>query len=118
MLMKVYFWLLFDKHLKCAYPLQGANQDSINKLNKGEYYHGWRKIMDILKQIKHLLFGGTKMWQGNNYKKIETTYKRFMSTLDNLSEMSLLFASIQIKAIENMVREDVVIFPNIWEVTN
>jgi len=74
--------------------------------------------MDILKQVKHLLFGGTKSQQGNNYKKIETTYERFLLALDSLSEMSLLFASVQIRAIEDMVHEDVVIFQNIWEVTN
>jgi hypothetical protein len=59
MLLKIFFWLLFDKDLNCAYPFQRANQDSINKLNKGEYCHGWHKAMDILKQIGHLLFGST-----------------------------------------------------------
>ncbi len=74
--------------------------------------------MDILKQDGHLLFGGTKFRQGNNNEKIETTYKRLMSALDNLSEMSLFFTSIQIKAIKDMVCEDIVIFQDIWEVTN
>jgi hypothetical protein len=54
-----FFWLLFDKDFSYAYPLQGAGQNSINKLNKGEYGHGWCKAMDILKQDGHLLFGGT-----------------------------------------------------------
>jgi hypothetical protein len=34
MLMKVFFKLLFDKDLSCAYPFQGNNRDSINKFNK------------------------------------------------------------------------------------
>jgi hypothetical protein len=34
MLTKVFFWLLFDKDLNCACPLQGANWDSINNLEK------------------------------------------------------------------------------------
>jgi len=58
MLMKVFFWLLFDKDLSCACTLQGANWDSINKFSKGKYHHGWHKAMDILKQDGHLLFGG------------------------------------------------------------
>jgi hypothetical protein len=41
-----------------------------------------------------------------------------MSTPDNLSEMSFFFASIQIRVIEDMVCEDIVIFQDIWEVTN
>jgi hypothetical protein len=39
-LVKVFFWLLFDKDLNCAYPLEGANQDSINKHSKRTYHHG------------------------------------------------------------------------------
>jgi hypothetical protein len=50
---------LFDKDFSCAYPLQGASQDSITKLNKEEYHHGWLKTIDILKQDGHLLFSGT-----------------------------------------------------------
>jgi hypothetical protein len=53
------FWQLFDKDFSSACPLQGANWDSINKLNKGKYHHGWCKAMDILNQDGHLLFGGT-----------------------------------------------------------
>ncbi len=74
--------------------------------------------MDILKQVGHLLFGDTKTQQGNNNKKIKVAYEKLMSTLDNLFEMSFFFALVQIKAIEDMVRENVVIFQNIWEVTN
>jgi len=74
--------------------------------------------MDILKQDGHLLFGGTKFWQGNNNEKIKTTYEKLMSTLDNLFEISFLFASIQIRAIEDMVHEYIAIFQDIWEVTN
>jgi hypothetical protein len=40
MLVKVFFWLLFDKDFSCACPLQEASRDSINKLNEGEYCHG------------------------------------------------------------------------------
>ncbi len=59
MLVKVFFWLLFDKDFSCACPLQKASRDSINKLNEGEYCHGWCKAMDILKQDGHLLCGDT-----------------------------------------------------------
>lgn len=118
MLLKVFFGLLFDKDLKCAYPLQGTSQDSINKLSKGKYRHGWHKAMDILKQVGHLLFGGTKIQQANNNEKIKATYKRLMLALNSLSEMPFFFASIQIRAIKDMVRENVVIFQNIWKVTN
>jgi hypothetical protein len=55
----------------CAYPLQKGNQDSINKLSKGEYRHGWHKAMDILKQVGHLLFGSTEIQQRNNNDKIK-----------------------------------------------
>jgi hypothetical protein len=61
MLMKVYFWLLFDKDLSCACLLQGASWDSINKLSKGKYCDGWCKVMDILKQDGHLLSGDIKI---------------------------------------------------------
>jgi hypothetical protein len=56
---EVFFWLLFDKDFSCAWPLQGAGQDSINKFNKEEYHHGWLKTIDILKQDGHLLFSDT-----------------------------------------------------------
>jgi hypothetical protein len=42
-------------------------------------------------------------------------YKRFMSPLDNLSEMSLFFIDVQIRVVEDMVREDIVLFQEIWE---
>jgi len=42
-----------------------------------------------------------------------------MSTLvDNLFKMLSFFAFIQIRVIKDMVREDVVMFQNIWEETN
>jgi hypothetical protein len=91
MLVKVFFWLLFDKNFRCVCPLQGASWDSISKFSKGEYHHGWCKAMDILKQVEHMLFSDTKIQQGNNNEKIKATYERLMSTLDNLSEISFLF---------------------------
>ncbi len=59
MLVKVFFQQLFHKDFSFACPFQGANRESINKLNKGKYHHGWCKAMDILKQDGHLLFGDT-----------------------------------------------------------
>jgi hypothetical protein len=41
-----------------------------------------------------------------------------MSALDSIFEMSHFFTSVQIRAIKNMVRKDIVIFQDIWEVTN
>jgi hypothetical protein len=118
MSVKVFVWQLFDKDFNFACPLQGANPDSINKLNKGKHHHGWCKAMDILKQDRQFLFGDTYIRQGNNNEKIKATYERLMSTLDSISEMSQFFTSIQIRAIKNMVRENIMIFQNIWEVTN
>jgi len=34
MLVKVFFWLMFDKDFSCACPLQGASRDSINNSTK------------------------------------------------------------------------------------
>jgi hypothetical protein len=41
-----------------------------------------------------------------------------MSALDSISKMSHFFTLVQIRAIKSMVRKDIVIFQNIWEVTN
>jgi hypothetical protein len=79
---------LLDKDLSCACPFEGVNWDSINKINKRRYHRGWHKVVDILKQDGHFLFGSTKIWQGNNNEKIHATYERLMSVLDSLFEMS------------------------------
>jgi hypothetical protein len=41
-----------------------------------------------------------------------------MSALNNMFKMSHFFTSAQIRAIKNMVCEDIMIFQDIWEVTN
>jgi hypothetical protein len=41
-----------------------------------------------------------------------------MSTLDNLPKMPLFFAYVQIRAIKDMVHENVALFQEIWERTN
>jgi hypothetical protein len=60
------------------------------------------------------MFRGQEIWEGIRNKYIEVTYQRLMSPLDNLSKMSLFFV-VQIKAIEDMVCEDIVLFQDIWE---
>jgi hypothetical protein len=41
-----------------------------------------------------------------------------MSPLDNLFEMSLFFAIVHIRAVENMVHEDIALFQEIWQQTD
>jgi hypothetical protein len=38
-----------------------------------------------------------------------------MSTLDNMPKMPLFFAYVQIRAIKDMVHENVALFQEIWE---
>ncbi len=87
----------------------------IPKLKIGQYHCGWQKVVNILRQNGHLLFGGQEIQEGSREEKIKVMYERFMSTLvDNLFKMSF-FYFVQTK---DMVRENVVMFQNIWEETN
>ncbi len=61
------------------------------------------------------MFGGQKIWEGNSDQEIEVAYERLMSPSDNLFEMFFFFAYVQITAIEDMVREDIALFQEIWE---
>jgi hypothetical protein len=61
------------------------------------------------------VFGGQKIWEGNSDQEIEVAYERLMSPSDNLFEMFFFFAYVQITAIEDMVREDIALFQEIWE---
>jgi hypothetical protein len=70
-----------------------------------EYHSTFRKVVNILKQDGHLLFGGQEIQKGIGDEDIEDVYQRLMSPSDNLSEMSLFFIVIQIKAVEDMVCE-------------
>jgi hypothetical protein len=53
-----------------------------------EYHSAWRKVVDILKQDGHLLFGGQEIRKAIKDEKKKATYERLMSPSDNLSEMS------------------------------
>jgi hypothetical protein len=55
---------------------------------------------------------------GSREEDIKPAYEMFMSTLDILPKMSLLFAYVHIKAIKDMVHENVALFQEIWEQTN
>jgi hypothetical protein len=61
------------------------------------------------------LFEGQEIREGICDEDIKVVYKRFMSPLDNLSEMSLFFVDVQIRVVEAMVRKDIVLFQEIWE---
>ncbi len=45
-------------------------------------------------------------------------YQKLMSPSDNLSKMSLFFAIVHIRAIKDMVHEDITLFQEICEQTN
>jgi hypothetical protein len=83
---------------------------SIKKMKIGEYHLTWWKVVNILKQDGHLLFGGQEIYEGIKDEEIKATYERVMSPLDNLSEVSLFFTIVQIKVIEGMVRKDIAFF--------
>jgi hypothetical protein len=88
-------------------------------LKIGQYHCGWRKLVNILKQYGHLLFGGQKIQEGSKDEKIKVMNERFMLTLvNNLFKMLLFFAFVQIRVVKDMVHEDVVMLQNIWEETN
>ncbi len=74
-------------------------------MKMGEYHLTSRKVVNILKQDGHILFGGQEISKGILDEDIKDVYQRFMSPSNNLSEMSLFFIVIQIKAIEDMMRE-------------
>jgi hypothetical protein len=74
-------------------------------MKMGEYHSTSRKVVNILKQDGHLLFGGQEIRKGIHDEDIKDVYQRLMSPLDNLSEMSLFFIAIQIKAVEDMVHK-------------
>ncbi len=80
-----------------------------------EYHLAQQKVINILKHNGHLLFEGQEIQEGICDEDIEVVYKRLMSPLDNLSEMSLFFIDVQIRVVEDMVREDIVLFQEIWE---
>jgi hypothetical protein len=63
-LVKVFFQHSLDYDVSCAYPLQGANNTSIRKMNMGEYHLAWRKAIDILKHNGHILFKGQVLGAG------------------------------------------------------
>ncbi len=46
------------------------------------------KVVNILKQDDHILFGGQDIHEGIKDEEIKATYERLMSPSDNLSEMS------------------------------
>ncbi len=52
------------------------------------------KVVNILKQDDHLLFGGQDIHEGIKDEEIKATYERLMSPSDNLSEMSLFFIAV------------------------
>jgi len=61
------------------------------------------------------LFEGQEIREGICDEDIKVVYKRFMSPSNNLSEMSLFFADVQIRVVEAMVHEDIIFFQEIWE---
>jgi hypothetical protein len=64
-----------------------------------QYQRAWRKDVDKLKQDGHLLFKGQEIQEGIRNKEVDTMYERFMSPLNNLSKMSLLFFVVQIRVV-------------------
>ncbi len=50
-------------------------------------------------------------------RRTQRLHMKGLSTLDNVSKMSLFFAFVQIRALKDMVREDVALFQEIWEQT-
>jgi hypothetical protein len=90
-LRKVFFWHSLNNNVSCAYPFQGTNNIAMRKKRMGEYHLTWRNIIDILKNNGHFLFEGQEIWKGIHDEDIKVVYERFMSPLDNLSEMSLFF---------------------------
>jgi hypothetical protein len=74
-------------------------------MKMGEYHLTLWKVVNILKQDCHLLFGGENFQKGIHDEDIEDVYQRLMLPLDNMSKMSLFFIAIQIKAVEDMVHE-------------
>jgi hypothetical protein len=76
-------------------------------LKIGQYHCGWWKLVNILKQYGHLLFGGQKIQEGSKDEKIKVMYERFMLTLVN-NLFKMFFAFVQISVIKDMVHEDVV----------
>jgi hypothetical protein len=75
----------------------------MSKLKQGEYLYHWHKVIDILKHDGHLLFGGFKCRHNNNNEKIEYAYKRLMFLVDTLLKMSLFFASMQMRALGDIM---------------
>jgi hypothetical protein len=76
-------------------------------LKIGKYHCGWEKLVNILKQYGHLLFGGQEIQEGSKDEKIKVMYERFMLTLVN-NLFKMFFAFVQISVIKDMVHEDVV----------
>jgi hypothetical protein len=103
-----------DNNVTCAYPLQGTNNASIKKIRMGEYHLAWQKAINILKQDGHLFFGGQEIQEGIRDEDIKVAYQKLMSPSNNLFEMSLFFITKKIRAIKDMVREDITLFQEIW----
>jgi hypothetical protein len=61
------------------------------------------------------MFRGQEIWEGITDKDIEAMYQRLMSPSDNMFEMSSFFTIVHIRAIEDMVHEDTVLFQKNWE---
>ncbi len=114
----IFFQHSLNKDVSCVCPFQKTSWDSIEKLKIRQYHHGWRKIVNILTQYGHQLFGSQEIQEGSKDEKIKVMYERSTSTsINNLFKMSF-FAFVQISVIKDMVREDVVMFQNIWKETN
>jgi hypothetical protein len=59
-----------------------------------EYHSAWQKVVDILKQDGHLMFGGQEIQEGIKDEEIKATYEKLMSPSSNLSKMSLIFTNV------------------------
>jgi hypothetical protein len=102
-LMKVFFWHTLHQDISYVCFIQKAIRELMSKLKQGEYLYRWHKAIDILKHDGHLLFGGFKSQHGNNDDKIVYAYKKLMSLVDTLLKMSLFFASMQMRALGDIM---------------
>jgi len=73
-------------------------------------------LLDIF-LLKNLVEKTINCSNGSREEDIEATYEKLMSTLDILPKMSFVFAYVHIKAIKDMVHDNVALFQEIWEQT-